>query len=278
MTNMHLRFTFLLASLLGLVTIGRNFAQIQDKNHYPDPAYWHYLHLKNHDSVITCMRYYFRSEDTLYFRAHPSLQVIKMAAADFQMIGFSTGKDYHFAEKGQKMSTRLFYSEKLDRYYDYYLHAPAVHIEPIIKETAPEEPVLAVQKEIPVENGLLSWNQPGTYAPSTTGLALPALIYTKSGSRYELLRYCFLSNGAIYFTLLDREGVFYIPLTEIVKAEGIFDLGNDLDLAHRSKYRKNTRRMVGFSFIVYPVLIVTVPTAIFRTIRHKRYREAKMLG
>ena len=92
-----------------------SFAQTGDKNHYPDPAYWHYLHLKNHDSVITCMLYYFRSEDTLYFRVHPSLQVIKMAAADFQIIGFSTGKDYHFAQKGQKMSTRLFYSEKLDR-------------------------------------------------------------------------------------------------------------------------------------------------------------------
>jgi hypothetical protein len=153
-----------------------------------------------------------------------------------------------------------------------------VHIEPKINETPSEEPVLAVQKEIPVQNDLLSWNQPGSYEPSTTGLAVPSVIYTKSGSRYELQRYCFLSNGAIYFTLLDREGVFYIPLTDIVKAEGIFDLGNDLDLAHRLKYRKNTRRMVGFSFIFYPVLIVTVPTAIFRTVRHKRYREAKMLG
>jgi len=85
-----------------------SFAQTGDKKHYPDAEDWTYLHLKNSDTVLTCMRYYFLSDDTIYFREHPSLQVIKMATADFQSFDFALGKDYQFAEKGMKLSTRCF--------------------------------------------------------------------------------------------------------------------------------------------------------------------------
>ena len=241
-----------------------SFAQTGDKKHYPDAEDWTYLHLKNSDTVLTCMRYYFLSDDTIYFRELPSLQVIKMATADFQSFDFALGKDYQFAEKGMKLSTRLFYSKKLDRFYDYYLHAPAVHFEPKLVEK-PE-----------LTNISMSWNQPSS-AQEQNPLA-PKVIYTKDGCRYGIKRLCFFSNNMIYFTLYNQEGIFYAPLSDIVKAEGIYDLGRDLDLGHRYEYRRNTRRMVIWSIIIYPSFPIITPFSIFRMVRHHRYRKAKMIS
>ena len=187
-----------------------------------------------------------------------------MATADFQSFDFALGKDYQFAEKGMKLSTRLFYSKKLDRFYDYYLHAPAVHFEPKLVEK-PE-----------LTNISISWNQPSS-AQEQNPLA-PKVIYTKDGCRYGIKRLCFFSNNMIYFTLYNQEGIFYAPLSDIVKAEGIYDLGRDLDLGHRYKYRGNTRRMVIWSIIIYPSFPIITPFSIFRMVRHHRYRKAKMIS
>ena len=103
------------------------------------------------------------------------------------------------------------------------------------------------------------------------------ILYHNLGCTYYLDDYYFMSNGELFFKLSGKPGVYSLPLSMIKGSEGIYELGRDLDLAHRLQYRKNTRRMLGFSIIFYPTYLVTLPIGIFRAVRHGHYREAKPL-
>ncbi len=250
-----------------------SFAQQLDPIHYPPEAEWEQLYVRNSDTVLTCMRYYFCSDDTLYFREHPSMKVVKFALSDLSPPSFSVGKDYQFQKKGGRIATRMFYSQTLDRYYDYYLHAPLLFVSARNIEPANE---LGIPQDI---DTMFSWNKPKMYNSDATFGEMPQkILYHTSGCTYYLDDYYFLSNGALYFKLSGKAGVYSLPLTMISGSKGIDKLGKDLDFSHRLKYRKNTRRMLGFSIIIYPTYLVTLPIGIFRAVRHARYRNAKMLS
>lgn len=259
-----------LTTLIFLLACKSIVAQQLDPTHYPPESEWEYLKIKRTDSVIVCMRYYFMSDDTLYFREHPSQKVVKLASSKIYLPGFDLGKDYQFASKGAAISTRLFYSKKLDRYYDYYLHAPAYKLNEAVPYDSEEQEMAA---------NMFSWNLPQGYNPNATFGQLPLkVLYHKSGCKFVLQHYYFLSNGELFFKLADREGVFTLPLSEIVRAEGIYKLGKDFDLGHRYKYRKRTKNIVLTGIIIYPTFPVMLPIGIFRTVRHYRYRNAKSLN
>jgi hypothetical protein len=269
MTNMR---TYILL-FIALWSTNLSFAQQLDPVHYPPEAEWKQLYVRNSDTVITCMRYYFRSEDTLYFREHPSLKVVKYALADVYPPTFSVGKDYQFQKKGARIATRMFYSRKLDRFYDYYLHVPLLTV-----NARKIEPAKEIEKPQDIDT-MFSWNKPKMYNPDATFGEIPQkILYDASGCTYYLEDYYFMSNGLLFFRLSGKPDVYSLPLNMIKRSEGIYDLGRDLDLGHRYKYRKNTRRMLGFSIIFYPTYIVTLPIGIFRSVRHARYRNAKMLS
>jgi hypothetical protein len=65
MTNMQLRLTSLF-SVLFAVFIAQ--AQQLDPIHYPPEAKWEYLQTKETDSLIQVMKFYFVSDDTMFFR------------------------------------------------------------------------------------------------------------------------------------------------------------------------------------------------------------------
>lgn len=240
-----------------------------DSKHYPESKYWKQLSVKNTDTLITCMRYYFCSNDTIYFREHPSLKVVKLALTDLNKPGFSLGKDYRFADKEQRISNQLFFSEKLDRYYDYYLHAPLYDLSKItIKVQVQDTSGTASANK-------LSWNRSADnqYDPYTSTPHVKYVIH-RSGCKYNIERYYFLSGGKLYFKMFDKPGTYSIALTDIQAAEGISALGRDLDLQHRYTYRRNTKRIVLFSFIYFPALVITGPIGIVRGIRYRRYNRA----
>lgn len=249
------------------------WTQTLDPEHYPPEAEWERLYVKNSDTVLTCMRYYFYSDDTIYFREHPSLKVVKFALADVYPPNFPIGKDYQFQKKGARLATRMFYSRKLDRYYDYYLHVPLLVVTTRTNENTKE---IAIPQDM---DTMFSWNKPKVYNPDATFGEIPQkVLYHISGCTYYLDDYYFMSNGALYFKLSGKPGVYSLPLNMIKGSEGIYNLGKDLDLGHRYKYRKNTRRMLGFSIIFYPTYIVTLPIGIFRAVRHGHYRNAISLS
>ena len=79
------------------------FANWQYKTHFPDQDEWEVLKLKGTDSIVTCMKYYFKSEDTLYYREFPSQRIHKISKNDLDETTFLIGKDFHFARKNQNL-------------------------------------------------------------------------------------------------------------------------------------------------------------------------------
>lgn len=80
------------------------FANRQYKKHFPDQEEWELFTLKGTDSVLTCMKYYFTSEDTIYFREYPSQRIHKISINDLRENPRPYGKDYRFARKNQNLN------------------------------------------------------------------------------------------------------------------------------------------------------------------------------
>jgi hypothetical protein len=101
----------LLSTLLFIITCHHFSAQsvlfsnIQYKRHFPSEENWEFFKLKQTDSLITCMKFYFHSDDTLYFREYPSERIHKISKQDLQEIPFAIGKDYNFAKRNQNLNT-----------------------------------------------------------------------------------------------------------------------------------------------------------------------------
>ncbi|MFZ9657468.1 MAG: hypothetical protein ACO29Z_02135 [Crocinitomicaceae bacterium] len=51
------------------------------------------------------MKFYFQSDDTLYFREYPSERIHKISKQDLREIPIAIGKDYHFAKRNQNLNT-----------------------------------------------------------------------------------------------------------------------------------------------------------------------------
>jgi hypothetical protein len=80
------------------------FSNIQYKRHFPTEENWEFFKLKQTDSIITCMKFYFQSDDTLYFREYPSERIHKISKKDLEELPFAIGKDYHFAKRNQNLN------------------------------------------------------------------------------------------------------------------------------------------------------------------------------
>ena len=257
------------------------FANLQYKKHFPDQDEWVFLKLKGSDSVITCMKYYFKSDDTLYFREFPSQQIHKICESDLQETTFLTGKDYKFALKNQNLKlaalqpkiflglsaaslaamavdlaqprpfcvkspqlalTPLFFllayhqTKKMDRYLNYYQMAEAQ------KYTKPERPKVV---------NIASTSQPKTrttdttqvpantnsstisdeYRYGTSEVPVVKTLSTTSGCQYILSDYYFQSDGNFYFAIEGQAGTFYMKKDEVVRLDGVTDLGIDKKFA-----------------------------------------------
>jgi len=81
------------------------FSNIQYKRHFPSEENWEFFKLKQTDSIITCMKFYFQSDDTLYFREYPSERIHKISKKDLEELPFAIGKDYHFAKRNQNLNS-----------------------------------------------------------------------------------------------------------------------------------------------------------------------------
>lgn len=81
------------------------FSNIQYKRHFPDPEEWFLMSLKGSDSLVTCMRYYFMSDDTIYFREYPSQHIHKINKTDLNELPFNLGKDFHFSRQAQDLNS-----------------------------------------------------------------------------------------------------------------------------------------------------------------------------
>lgn len=79
------------------------FSNMQYKKHFPTEEEWELVKIKGTDSTLIIMKYYFQSDDTLYFREMPSEHIHKIAKKDIQDLPLYLGKDYHFSRKSQNL-------------------------------------------------------------------------------------------------------------------------------------------------------------------------------
>ncbi|MEN9744013.1 MAG: hypothetical protein RLZZ65_1818 [Bacteroidota bacterium] len=80
------------------------FSNLQYKRHFPAEEEWELVKIKGTDSTLIMMKYYFLSDDTLYFREMPSEHIHKIAKSDLQETPNLLGKDYHFSRKSQNLN------------------------------------------------------------------------------------------------------------------------------------------------------------------------------
>ena len=118
------------------------FAQQLDPIHYPPESEWEYLKTKNTDSLIQVMKFYFLSNDTLFYREARSQLVVKTSLKDLQRPTFYLGQDYAFANRfyGPEGPTasRTSKNEKLDRFYYYYLNSPELKFNKVAPISEPK--------------------------------------------------------------------------------------------------------------------------------------------
>ena len=235
MTNMR---TYILL-FIALLSTNLSFAQQLDPVHYPPEAEWEYLKTKQTDSLIQVMKFYFNSNDTLFFREVRSQQVVKVALTDLQTPGFYIGTRYTFAARfygpDGANASRTSKNEKLDRFYYYYLNAPELSFTKVAlvneKESATtskvDTPTLPAAPEVK--------SKPTSVGSSPSFSALQPQIVLRNGCVLHPEKLYFLSEGQLYFGNGVRDNIYKVD-TAAVQAVIGFEVGKNLELMTRPGY------------------------------------------
>lgn len=216
------------------------FAQQTDPIHYPEESEWQYLKTKHTDSLIQVMKFYFNSDDTLFFREARSQQVVKVALQDLQPPNFFIGSRYTFAARfygpNSLKANRNAKNEKLDRFYYYYLNVPELNFTKVAlvneKEDATtskvDTPIPSTGSEIK-SNPTPEWNTQ-SYSP------LRPQILLKNGCVIYPEHFYFLSEGQLYFGNGVRDNIYKLDTTAVQALVGI-DAGTNLFLKDKNLYK-----------------------------------------
>lgn len=198
------------------------FAQQLDPIHYPPQAEWVNFKTKNTDSLIQVMKYYFLSDDTLFFREATSQSVFKISKKDLKTPEFDLGQDYSFAYRfygpeGAK-ARRTSKNEKLDRFYYYYLNSPELKF---AKQATTQDQMVNFTTGTPITASFYSAIQPH--------------ILLKSGQVLRPEKVYFLSEGQLYFGHGVKKNIYKIDTSAIASVVG-YQIGENLRLMHRRAY------------------------------------------
>ena len=227
--------------LLFIVFLSSNlsFAQQLDPIHYPPESEWEYLKTKQTDSLIQVMKFYFNSNDTLFFREAPSQQVVKVALTDLQIPGFYLGTKYTFAARfygpNGANASRTSKNDKLDRFYYYYLNAPELSFNKVALVNKKEDAMTTkVDTPTPPTASEVKSN-PMPAGNSQSYSALQPQIVLRNGCVLHPEKLYFLSEGQLYFGNGVRNNIYKVD-TAAVQAVIGFDVGINIQLMTNPGY------------------------------------------
>lgn len=232
MTNMRAYFFLFIV----LLTTKLCLAQQLDPIHYPPESEWEYFKTKQTDSLIQVMKFYFNSDDTLFFREAISQQVVKVALFDLQFPNFYLGPKFNFADRfygpDGANASRTSKNENLDRFYYYYLNAPELKFTKV---------ALFNQKDDD-SNPMPAGNSP-SYS------ALRPQILLKNGCVIYPEKFYFLSDGQLYFGNGVRNNIYKVDTAAVQAVIGI-EVGKNLNLTSKVGYELGGRiiRAAGIFF------------------------------
>ena len=246
---MKLRLTSLFAVFFAVFIVQ---AQQLDPIHYPPESEWEYLKTKATDSLIQVMKYYFVSDDTLFFREALSQTVVKVAKNDLQTPQFYLGTTYYFADRfygpGGETASRTSKNEKLDRFYYYYLNAPELRFsKEAPQKEASEVPSKAIDTIVPKPMPTPQRETQQQVLTSTGSFSsVKPHILMKSGCVFVPEKFYFLSDGQLYFGNGVRDNIYKVDTAAVAAVVGI-EVGKNLELSSKVGYAFGGRclRFVG---------------------------------
>jgi hypothetical protein len=206
--------SFLLPVLFFFLTWSNlSFAQVKDPTDFPPRANWHELPLLAQDTVVLCMKYYFMSEDTIYFREAASEQVVKLALSEIGETDIFYGKDLHYAqiEPGFKVKNATFYAYYKAAEPFMYGSQKAfqqARIEAQQKELAQKVAAAALLEATPMA-------RLQTFMPTEVGFML------NNGCKILTDGYVFLSGDKYFFKVVDQKMPFFIDTANVLYMQGI---------------------------------------------------------
>jgi hypothetical protein len=208
MKMLFLAFLFFLLTWSSL-----NFAQVKNPTDFPPRASWHELPLLAQDTVVLCMKYYFMSEDTIYFREAASEQVVKLALSEIGESDIFYGKDLHYAqiEPGFKVKNATFYAYyKAAESFQYGAQKAfqQARNEAQQKELAQKVAAAALLEATPAA-------RLQSFAPTEVGFIL------NNGCKILTEGYAFLSGDKYYFKVADQKMPFLIDTAAVLYMQGI---------------------------------------------------------
>lgn len=216
-----------------------SFAQQLDPVHYPPESEWEYLKTKQTDSLIQVMKFYFNSDDTLFFREALSQQVVKVALTDLQIPGFYIGTKYTFAARfygpDGANASRTSKNEKLDRFYYYYLNAPELSFTKVVLVNGNDSVTTSKvdTSTIPTAPEIKSNATPAGNSPYYS--ALQPQIVLRNGCVLHPEKLYFLSDGQLYFGNGVRDNIYKVDTAAVLSVIG-FEVGKNLELMTRPGY------------------------------------------
>ena len=252
MTNMKLRLTSLFAVFFAVFIVQ---AQQLDPIHYPPESEWEYLKTKATDSLIQVMKYYFVSDDTLFFREALSQTVVKVAKNDLQTPQFYLGTTYYFANRfygpGGETASRTSKNEKLDRFYYYYLNAPELRFsKEAPQKEASEVPSKAIDTIVPKPMPTPQRETQQQVLTSTGSFSsVKPHILMKSGCVFVPEKFYFLSDGQLYFGNGVRDNIYKVDTAAVAAVVGI-EVGKNLELSSKVGYAFGGRILRTSAYII----------------------------
>ncbi|MFM7644123.1 MAG: hypothetical protein ACKO5N_04965 [Sphingomonadales bacterium] len=242
----------------------QSVAQQLDPIHYPPESEWEYLKTKNTDSLIQVMKFYFLSDDTLFFREAISQQVVKVSVKDLQRTSIYIGQDYAFANRfygpGGATASRTSKNEKLDRFYYYYLNSPELKF----SKAASVLPIEQTEMELTDSTAAHQETLPVTSIPvqnTKPRSALRPQIVLKNGGILYPENFYFLSDGQLYFGNGVRENVFKVDTNAVEAVIGI-EVGENLRLMSGKKNMKRGGGLVVLGIYLGAINLGIVASAI----------------
>jgi hypothetical protein len=241
MKPLFLSFLFFLLTWSNL-----NFAQVKNPSDFPPRASWHQLPLLAQDTTVLCMKYYFLSDDTIYFREAASEQVMKLALAEIGETDIFYGKDLHFAqiEPGSKVKNNAFYA-----YYkaaDSFQYGSQQAFKQARIEAQRKELELKVSEAALLEATPMARLQ--AFSPTEVGFML------KNGCKILTEGYAFLSGDKYFFKVADQELPFLIDTAAVFYTQGI-EFKKNYPFHNHFGYRLAAKSWLCLVVVGGPVLI-----------------------
>ena len=196
-------------------------AQQRNPIDYPSSDKWHDLPLVGNDTIIKCMKYYFLSNDTIFFREAKSEAIYKLALSEISQTDIYYGKDLQFNAQSNISLPRKkngdLKGQNTERYLAYYQQAIPV------KYT---KQVLAKSEINPIESKPESSTIANVAEPSSSQMILPdslpkflaneAGFITKEGCKVLTYEYIGWSDSRYYFSVGSKKQFFYLDTSEVL--------------------------------------------------------------